>query len=494
MAKFYKEIPKLFQLEKYQDLDKFNACEWFYALSGRQRIYDYIQDPTLIDTVEELSNEDRKKVLMQAIEKVLKNPMSVNFDFDYIRKIPQFLKININNVQVDDLTLYLLDDDIKSVVSDCFNNFFDYGLGFKFNYFFNKKIQLIIDIGVGGVNIYCKEIVENFISKLKGINKNFFHYLDSKGLNIIFEEFELNEFSIFLREISGKVSLEDIVFDFLKKYDDLNYYFEYDSRRGVLGIGIQGDQLLDLCDFKYDEDVGILKEEIGNFLGGLDVSIETIAAHDESVRIFVFGDDEDSEDFMWVDMYRYPPAKLMKNKDLNYFSSAANVGDQNMSVIDSLFEENGIINKYAEVPLVINPLFPDEFIVDSIKEFLLRIREENNIGYSKIIGEKLLKTWSRYRVLAYMDLWLWSKIFLNENKKFSFSTYHKAIFPDNARNQSTIEKEVKPLTDEIFSNISSEMFHYEEKGKHKSISIMEQLQIFAAIEKAKYKSSLNHHH
>ena len=49
MAKFYKEIPKLFQIEKYQGLDKFNACEWFYALSGRQMIFNYIQDPMLID-------------------------------------------------------------------------------------------------------------------------------------------------------------------------------------------------------------------------------------------------------------------------------------------------------------------------------------------------------------------------------------------------------------------------------------------------------------
>ncbi|MCU4501380.1 hypothetical protein KTI59_15025 [Acinetobacter radioresistens] len=301
MAKFYKEIPKLFQLEKYQGLDKFNACEWFYALSGRQMIFNYIKDPMLIDTIGELSDGERKKVLKQAIEKVLKDPLSLNFDFNYIRK-------NLQN--------------------------------------------------------------------------------------------------------------------------------------------------------------------------------------DESVRVFVFGDDEGSEEFMWVDKYHYPPAKQMKNIDLKYLKAATDLNKHHddMNVVDSLFNNNGIINQYAEVPIVINPFFSDEIIIDKIRELLIKIRQENNIRYSKVISNKMLKAWARYRILAYMDLWLWSRIFLEQNEKFSFATYHKAIFPDNARNQSTIEKEVKPLTDEIFSYTSSDTFHYEEQEKPKSISIMDHLQIFAAVEKARSES------
>lgn len=97
MSKFLKEAPSEFNIFKYNDVDKFTAKDWYYAISGRKMIYLYSKNPELIDTDGFLTVGEQLEVLETAVISVINNPLNLDFDFLYTKKDGSVLSVYISS-------------------------------------------------------------------------------------------------------------------------------------------------------------------------------------------------------------------------------------------------------------------------------------------------------------------------------------------------------------------------------------------------------------
>lgn len=381
MTIYHQNIPREFNLSKYKGTDAFHAREWFYALSGRQMLFRYIQSPYLIDSDGNLTEEDQQAVLKESILKILKDPLNLNFNFDFLQTNRPSLKIIFKQSESD--------------------------LGNLFN-----------------TQICCEKIEES----LRGIFEDsvaftFESSKENKKIIVNVVNFDLSEGSISANE-----------HDRLKRLESQ------------------------------------LNEKFSKF----EMELEYSSAQSELLKIYIFGDDG-AENFDSIKNYKYPPSRFIKVCDLLKFNKEFQYIDhslenlENLNISDLLHDSTGYIHRYAEVPMIVNPYFFDKEILESIKSQLVNFRKQNEIVPANVLSGKQLKKWSNYRVLAYMDLYLWSLIFLNKGGKFSASVYQTHIHPDTDLNLSTIEKAVRGLADEIFKQNLLETFNYgsDYKSDHK---------------------------
>lgn len=381
MTIYHQSIPREFDLNKYKGTDGFGAKEWFYALSGRQMIFKYIQIPNLIDSDGYLTEGDQKKVLKTSILKILKDPLSLNFNFDFLQTNSPSLKIIFKQ--------YLSDLDVLFKTQIGFEKIEESLRGL-----FGDSVVFTLDSSIEN-----KKIIVNVVN------------------------FDLNEGSISSNE---------------------------------------QDQLK------------LLERRINERFSEFEIDLEYSSGQSELLKIYIFGD-EGKENYDSIKNYKYPPSRFMKihdlldiNEELKYIDQPLK-NSENLNITDLLHDNTGYIHRYTEVPMIVNPFFSEKEILDTIKKQLTNFRKQNKIVPNNILSEKQLKKWSHYRVLAYMDLYLWSLIFLNKGEKFSASVYQTHVHPDTDLNLSTIEKAVRGLADEIFNQNLLETFNYENdyKSEHK---------------------------
>lgn len=127
--------------------------------------------------------------------------------------------------------------------------------------------------------------------------------------------------------------------------------------------------------------------------------------------------------------------------------------DNEAFFIQKMFEFHEVLGVYREVPLKIDLTHTDDTLIKEFKRLVLDLRRQfndnsaNKINPKKIVSFDKLETWASYRLLAYMDLKLYSLINKIELKRPEIC---KALYQFGEYGEDTLRKTIEPIVNRSF--------------------------------------------
>lgn len=91
------DLPKIFDINKYNDMDKLSAFEWYFLIQSRYLLHAMLDKPNPFFVGENLIDEEIEEAVQLAIETHLNFPLMLDLSINYTKKNNETITILISN-------------------------------------------------------------------------------------------------------------------------------------------------------------------------------------------------------------------------------------------------------------------------------------------------------------------------------------------------------------------------------------------------------------